>query len=179
MALEISTSQSETAPTSGGFRVRGRWTTAFLLSAGIILAVTALAKIVSAFGDAAILRTDDQLLGIPLRVLLLIVALIEGFIAVLCFLPTRRLFQVEFIAWLTSLFALYRLGLVWIGYEKPCNCLGNLTDALHVSPVYADYVMKSALIFLLVGSYSILISNKLMKNPLSTGGSLSDTTAVL
>ena len=51
----------------------------------------------------------------------------------------------------------YRIGLWWIGWQKPCSCLGNLTDALHISPQVADNVMKGLLAFMLIGSVSLLI----------------------
>jgi hypothetical protein len=50
----------------------------------------------------------------------------------------------------------YRLGLWWMDWHRPCNCLGNLTDALHISPQAADNVMKVLLAYLLIGSYALL-----------------------
>jgi hypothetical protein len=43
-----------------------------------------------------------------------------------------------------------------MGYHKPCNCLGNLTDALHIPLQTADTAMKIVLGYLLIGSYAIL-----------------------
>ena len=51
---------------------------------------------------------------------------------------------------------LLRFGLWWMGWHKPCNCLGNLTDALHLSPQTADNIMKVVLAYLLIGSYGLL-----------------------
>jgi len=51
----------------------------------------------------------------------------------------------------------YRLGLWWMHWHRPCSCLGNLTDALHISPQVADNVMKVLLAYLLIGSYGLLI----------------------
>jgi hypothetical protein len=42
------------------------------------------------------------------------------------------------------------------GLEEPCNCLGNLTDPLHISPQLADNIMKVVLSYPLIGSYRLL-----------------------
>jgi hypothetical protein len=60
------------------------------------------------------------------------------------------------LAWLSTSFLIYRFGLVWAGYHKPCPCLGNLTDALHIPPQTADTAMKIILAYLLIGSYATL-----------------------
>jgi hypothetical protein len=43
-----------------------------------------------------------------------------------------------------------------MGWHRACNCLGNFTDAIHVSPQIADNVMKGVLAYLLIGSYATL-----------------------
>lgn len=81
---------------------------------------------------------------------------VELVIALLC-LATRRVWlQLGLVAWLATNFLVYRLGLLWIGYHRPCGCLGNLTDALGISPKTADVAMKLVLAYLLVGSYAAL-----------------------
>ena len=60
------------------------------------------------------------------------------------------------VVWLATSFLVYRIGLVWVGYKKPCPCLGNLTDALHIPPQTADTAMKIILAYLLIGSYATL-----------------------
>jgi len=77
-------------------------------------------------------------------------------VAAVCFFGKRIALQASLVAWLATTFLIYRIGLTWIGYHKPCPCLGNLTDAIDVSPQVADYVMKAVLAYLLIGSYFIL-----------------------
>ena len=48
-------------------------------------------------------------------------------------------------------------GLWYLGWQRPCSCLGNLTDTLHISPHVADVAMKIVLAYLLVGSYGGLL----------------------
>jgi hypothetical protein len=60
------------------------------------------------------------------------------------------------IAWLATNFFVYRCGLWWMGWHRPCSCMGNLTDALHIRPEVADNIMKVILAYLLIGSYGLL-----------------------
>jgi hypothetical protein len=60
------------------------------------------------------------------------------------------------VAWLATSLLAYRIGLVAVGYHRPCPCLGNLTDALHIPPQIADTAMKIILAYLLIGSYATL-----------------------
>lgn len=128
----------------------------FLYSSGVLLVVTAAAKFISADGFARILKTPDPLLGISFGIIFGIVGGIEILVALFCFLGKRPVLQNGLVAWLATNFVVYRLGLMWIGYHRPCSCLGNLTDALHISPETADTAMKVVLGYLLVGSYASL-----------------------
>jgi len=84
---------------------------------------------------------------------------IELVVALVCLVSRRTLaIKAGLIAWLATSFLIYRLGLVWVVYQKPCSCLGNLTDALHISPQIADTAMKIILAYLLIGSYATLFS---------------------
>lgn len=76
-------------------------------------------------------------------------------VALVCFFANRMAAQVGLLAWLATNLVVYRLGLIWLG-QKPCSCLGNLTDALHIPPQIADTTMKIILGYLLLGSYTTL-----------------------
>lgn len=129
----------------------------FCLTSGAALAATALAKGFSAMGPARALDVVDPLFGIPFRYLLLLVGLAELFIAFFCLFTDKAQFSLLAVAWLSTNFLVYRLGLWFIGWHKPCGCLGNLTDVLHISPTTADNIMKVVLAYLLVGSYAALL----------------------
>jgi len=139
----------------------------FIRSAGLLFLVTAVAKFVAAGGSALVLHKRDPVLGIPFGTVFWIVGGIEVVVAFYCFFGKRPLLQSGVIAWLATNFVVYRLGLLWVGYHKPCSCLGNLTDALHISPQTADTVMKIILACLLIGSYGTLfwIWKENRKNP--------------
>ena len=128
----------------------------FLSVAGGALALTGLAKAFSAMGPARALDVPDPLIGLPFRQLMLGVGLLELFIAFFCLFTERRRFSVLAVGWISTNFLVYRLGLWLIGWHRPCGCMGNLTDLLHISPRTADNIMKGVLAFLLVGSYAIL-----------------------
>jgi hypothetical protein len=129
----------------------------FLHSAGVLLVATALAKLMSSFGSAPILLTSDPILVIPFRYVFWLVGGIEMSVAALCFWGRKPWVAAAFVAWLASAFVLYRLGLIAIGYARPCTCLGNLTDALHLSPAAANSIMVLILAYLFVGSYGSLV----------------------
>jgi hypothetical protein len=131
----------------------GKW---FVISAGAILFLTGIAKIWSSFGHVRILLVPDPLISIEFGHLFLLVGAAEIVIALVCFCSNRFNLQVGLIAWLATCFLFYRLGLSWIGWHKPCNCLGSLTDTLHISPEIADMAMKIILAYLLIGSYATL-----------------------
>jgi hypothetical protein len=128
----------------------------FLYSAAVILMLTATAKFISSAGSARILLDHDPLTDFEFRNLFRIVGGIEVAVALACFFGKRTWLAAGFLAWLATSFLAYRLGLSWIGYEKPCSCMGNLTDAIHIPPQTADIAMKIILAYLLIGSYTTL-----------------------
>lgn len=142
----------------------------FILSAGAILVVTGIAKVWASFGNSKLLAVSDPICGVPLGTVLLVVGLAEILVASVCFLGKRPLTATVLVAWLATTFLLYRCGLRWIGWHKPCSCLGNLTDALHISPQTADNIMKVVLAYLLIGSYGLLFWHWRQARPQSDGG---------
>jgi hypothetical protein len=129
----------------------------FALSVGAILAITGIAKIWSGLGDSKFLAVIDPIIGIKFRLLMLVVGVAEIVIALICFFSKRQTLALGLVAWMSTNFVVYRLGLWWMDWKKPCSCLGNLTDALHISPQVADNIMKVLLAYMLIGSYGLLI----------------------
>jgi hypothetical protein len=80
-----------------------------------------------------------------------IVGGIEVAIALACIFSKRTWLPTGLLAWLATSFLAYRIGLVAVGYHRPCSCMGNLTDALHIPPQTADTAMKIILAYLLIG----------------------------
>lgn len=138
----------------GHWATTGRW---FCISSGLILGITGMAKVWSAFGRAAILTRLDPIIGISFGHLMVAGGIIELAVAALCLLSRSKIIAPIVVAWLASVFLTYRMGLWWIGWHRPCPCLGNLTDMLRISPHAADNFMKVVLAYLFVASYGSLI----------------------
>ena len=129
----------------------------FVFSAGAILAITGIAKIWSGLGNSKFLAVVDPIIGIKFGQLMLVVGVAEIVIALVCFFSKRQTLVLGLVAWMSTNFVVYRVGLWWMDWKKPCSCLGNLTDALHISPQTADNIMKVLLAYMLIGSYGLLI----------------------
>jgi len=123
----------------------------------MVLLLTAIAKFVSAGGSAHLLKARDPSLGIQYDHLFLIAGTCELFVAIVCLFSKHTVIKSILIAWLATLFLIYRFSLSWVSWSKPCSCLGTLTGALHISPQAADTTMKIVLAYLLVGSYATLL----------------------
>jgi hypothetical protein len=129
----------------------------FIVLAGVLLIITAVAKLISANGSAPILEQVDPILSISFRNVFWAVGFIELVFAGVCLFGKRLMIQAFLLAWLATNFAFYRLGLKWMHYQRPCPCLGNLADALHIPPRIVETIMIIIMEYLLIGSYLILI----------------------
>jgi hypothetical protein len=83
--------------------------------------------------------------------------LAELLIAFCCLFTPKRQLSLLAIAWISTGFLLYRLGLWYIGWHHPCGCMGSFAGILHLSDRAADNIMKGVLAYLLIGSYGILL----------------------
>lgn len=128
----------------------------FNVGAGTLLGVTGIAKVASTLGSVRLLAVADPIAGIPFRWLLLAVGIVELVIAGVCFVGRDKRWASVLVAWLATSFLIYRLGLWWMGWHRPCGCMGSLTEALDLSEQTADDIMKGVLAYLLVGSYGLL-----------------------
>jgi hypothetical protein len=128
----------------------------FLKSAGVLLLITALAKLVSAGGSAAILRNPDPIFVVSYRTELFVIGCIELIIAAVCLIGKRSEVKAALIAGLATSCVLYRICLLWVGATKYCKCLGNLVDNLHIDPRTADIGLKLILAYLLIGGYTCI-----------------------
>jgi hypothetical protein len=128
----------------------------YLQSLAVVLSLTASAKLASSFGSVGILKYPDPIFSIPFRNLLQITGIIELVVALICLYGKNTKVRSGLVAWLATNFLAYRFGLVLIGYHKPCPCLGNFTDVLHIPAQTADTAMKIILAYLLLGSYATL-----------------------
>ena len=129
----------------------------FLLSAGVTLGLTGMAKIISAFGHAKILLLVDPIFSLQFKSLLPLVGVLELVVAVICFVSRSILFRAWLVGWMSVGFLAYRTGLAIIHYPRPCSCLGSMASALGMSADTASNVMKVVLAYLLAGSFLVLL----------------------
>jgi len=130
--------------------------TLYIKSAGVLLTLTALAKLAAAVSGPHIIGQHDPILGLQYRYEFWVIGLLELSIAFFClFLRPCRL-QYGLLAWLTGCFAVYRIGFWSIGMHF-CPCLGNFSDAIHLSKETANAITLGILVYLLVGSFVGLI----------------------
>src|SRR5262249_30497172 len=101
----------------------------FVVTAGIILLTTAIAKLWSACGDSKLLASADPIFGWEFRYVMLGAGGVELAVAMICLFSRRVELATWLIGWIATGFFAYRAGLWWIGWQRPCACLGNLTDA--------------------------------------------------
>lgn len=129
----------------------------FVASAGGLLLITSAAKIISSMGTAEVLQLNDPILLVTFRHLFWFVGTIELIVAIVCFSTYKMEFKISLLAWIATNFLYYRTGLLLLGYHKPCSCLGNFTEVLHIPEQTADAAMKIIFTYLLIGSYAILL----------------------
>jgi len=142
-----------------------RWLRWFIISAGVVYLITGLAKLLSALGESKILILPDPIFSISYRHLMLIASGFELIVSGFCFFSRTSGLQVKMVAWLATTLLAYRLNLWATNWQAPCSCMGNLTDAIHISPQVADLTMKIVLAYLLVGSWFMLFANKYFTSP--------------
>jgi hypothetical protein len=132
----------------------------FANTAGAVLLATGTAKVWSSFGHAKVIAVPDPILGLPFGELMALVGGAELVVAVLCFCASVDLsLKIGLVAWLATNFLIYRVALWCIGWHHPCNCMGALAGAIHLPDQVADRIMKGVLVYLLVGSYVLLLCN--------------------
>jgi hypothetical protein len=119
----------------------------------LIFIVTGCAKLISVFGDSELLIQRDPIFQIVnFRVVMLFVGSIEILLAAYIFSVKSLKVVLLTIFIFSIMLILYRFGLYWIDYNKPCSCLGNVADMIGVSDVAADRIMILVLLFLFAGS---------------------------
>jgi hypothetical protein len=134
----------------------------FIWSVIAILFLTSIAKLVSATGSARVLELPDPLLGISNRHLLWAGGLLETLLMMVLLISSRPVLQLALIAWLGSIFAVYRVGILAMAPPKyHCPCLGTVTQKLGLSPAVADQIMLVLLLYLLLGSLVFLLGERL------------------
>lgn len=123
-----------------------------LLLVALILVFTATAKLVSGIGDAPALSASDPLLPMTNGQLFLLVGLVEFLVVGYLLAGGNNRFKHLLVLWLSLNFAGYRLGVWWVGGDKPCSCLGTIFARWPVDAELVDGLLKVALAYMFIGS---------------------------
>lgn len=139
-----------------GHEARPIWIRLQIASSVILLVILAASKFVSIWTLTRVHREIDPLLGIAFEYSIGIAALMELSVALAALVSKSAHIQAAWMIWLSGVFCLYRFGLWWIGYSKPCACMGSLTGLLEISPDRADLIAKTVLAYLITGNCAVL-----------------------
>jgi len=124
----------------------------FLRSAAVLLLLTATAKAISIFGTQSILEKADPIFWVlKNRDLLVLVAALEAFVALLLLSKVSLSIKRGSLIWLCTNFLLYRMGLWITDAPVACKCLGDLAERIGLSDSQASWVMLGALGYMLAG----------------------------
>ena len=104
-----------------------------LRTAGVLLCMTGVVKLISAFGSARVLQTTDGVFGVRNDLLFAVVGVIEILLGVTIARKRDALCRSVCLWGISACFVIYRFGLWWLGDNAPCHCLGNVTDWLSLN----------------------------------------------
>jgi hypothetical protein len=124
----------------------------FIYSSTVSLIITALAKLASAFGGAAILDSPDLLFPIKMRFLLCLVGIIELIVVALLLSQAQIRIKVYILLWLALSFCIYKASMWSLHASSPCPCLGTITASIGITPKTAASITDGLLVYYLAGS---------------------------
>lgn len=124
----------------------------FFRTVALILVFTATAKLVALTGDVKILSEYDPLFNLKIRPMLLFFGLMELTIAWVLFSNSVAFKNKSILTlWLGACLALYRFGLIAIGFHGYCSCLGQIFFIIGVTDITAGKIMGAIVLFILIG----------------------------
>lgn len=131
---------------------------ALFIACAVLLLITAVSKLTAGLGTGVVLGQPDPVFRMPFRTVFVLAAAVEFAVAAICLSKYQPAIKAAAIAWFASALVIYRGGLWWLGYHKPCICMGTLADPLGLTPEVADNIMKIILVFLFSVGYYLFIT---------------------
>ena len=131
----------------------------YLKSTALLLVFTAVSKLMASLGGAEVLNQPSPVFGaISNRQILVGAASLEVFVSIVVWVRLDRgLWAPALVLALGTLFLAYRLALWALDFRGYCGCLGTLGDALHLNEGQANFITRGILLYLLVGSYLLVV----------------------
>lgn len=134
-----------------------RWLRAFIHFAGGVLLADGLIRLLCAASQSEFLTASEPLLGIPLRLAVLLVGSIELGVALICLFGRRIELRLALVAWMSTNFVVYWIGLLSLGCHPQWSAIGTLTDPLQIARGHIGAFLRVAPAGLVVGSYGLLL----------------------
>lgn len=119
----------------------------------ILLSTSALKLLSLAIGWSELAKADPLIGLLKSREMLILAAGCEIIVAAVLLFSADTFLKAASIAWISTAFLAYRLGLYWVGFEGPCGCAGNANTWWSS----IDAIMKVLLAYLFLGSYTFLL----------------------
>lgn len=136
--------------------------TAFLISVVFVFALTALMKFISlAVNPSAYNYSDPIFPFLQQNVATLFAALLETAIATIILAQRSSRISEQCILTLYGLFGLYRFGIWFLNYRKPCNCAGEIGAWLSIPDAVTASALIAFLLYGIAGSLYFLRKEKL------------------
>ncbi len=137
------------------------WRQLLCWAAGLVLILTAAAKVIGASQGERVLSERDPLLGYwDLREVLLMAALLEICVAVTLLAGRSGRRKGFCLLWIVGLFVAYRAGLRAIGFRGYCHCLGEWTTWLGLQQAGADALAVGILICLATAGIALVACHR-------------------
>ena len=142
-----------------------KWIHTFIHTGGGLLLAHALTQFVTVATDEQILAMPDPLLDIPLRYAVILTGVLELAMALVCLFGKKIELQCGLLAWATTNWTVYRLGILFTGGNIQYTCMGCLTDPLHLFSGPMEVVQQWVPVCLLVGAYAAFVQRWTCKVP--------------
>lgn len=134
----------------------------FKFSAIVLLAITALFKLVTIAHPILLLdQPDPVLMFLPRWWVLLLASILEIGVAYAIGLCRRDTETFAILCLLCVSFWIYRLILFCLNYQEPCFCLGRLGDWINVKQPMIDLGTGLLLVYLTFGGFIFLILSRI------------------
>jgi len=132
------------------------WPAWFVLFAGGLLALIGAGNLLAGLGNSQVLSLPDPLFHLSLRYHLLLMGMVQLFVAYVCLFTRQRSLSLGLVVWLALNFLIYRAGLCSLNWPHPYTSVGQLTDRLNISPRFAEVILVGTSLGLLFGGGAIL-----------------------
>ena len=130
----------------------------YIIGAWIILLAVGIVKVFDSNSGIAALNSPDPVFGIKQGYVLFIVGYIEIILCCLMLFTQDSITRLSIIAWISSMFMIYRISLYLLAAPKGCPCIGHTLGKIF--PYVGDNQSEISLVlflYLFMGSYYFLV----------------------